>query len=431
MDVLTMLSVINYALVLLYGLFLSVHISGGWSDNQAKKLVYLLCPLFLLLQGLCWLLWGIDVTRRIYPLVIHLPLVLTLMLVLKKKFGVALISVCTAYLCCQLPRWVKLLIIGIGGSALTGEIGYMLAIFLAFWLLWRYFVRIAHDAMTYSRQNLVLFGSLPCVYYVFDYATVIYSNALYMGIPALTEFFPTAIILFYVLFLVAYHAQTQRRMQAELQSSVLERELKQSGTELEALRHMETQTAIYQHDMRHHLTAISGFLSVGDTQQAQQYIQKVQSDVETITPKRFCENELINLLCSSFLTKAERNQVRLSVNARIPKSITISDTELCSLLSNALENALHAAQQMEEQERWVELYCGMKRNNLLIEVKNPYGGVVEMQDGVPVSRQAGHGYGCRSILAIAQQHHGHCSFEARGGLFTLQVILPMRTDMKI
>ena len=123
--------------------------------------------------------------------------------------------------------------------------------------------------------------------------------------------------------------------------------------------------------------------------------------------------------------------MRLNISAKIPKNITISDTELCSLLSNALENALHAAQQMEEQERWVELYCGMKRNNLLIEVKNPYGGVVEMQDGVPVSRQAGHGYGCRSILAIAQQQHGHCSFEASSGLFTLQVILPMRTDMKV
>ena len=284
--------------------------------------------------------------------------------------------------------------------------------------------------MMYSRQNLVLFGSLPCVYYVFDYATTIYSKALYEGIPALTEFFPTAIILFYLVFLAAYHTQTQQRLEAELQSSVLERELKQSGVELDALRHMETQTAIYQHDMRHHLRALQSFLAVGDTHQAQEYIQKVQSDVETITPKQFCENALVNLLCSSFWTKAERKQVRLSVNAKIPGDVTISDTELCSLLSNALENAMQAVEGLAEGERWVELYCGVKRNKLLIEVKNPFVGDVEIRDALPVSHQAGHGYGCRSIRAIAQRHRGHCSFEAENGVFTVQVILPMRTDVK-
>lgn len=430
MDLLTVLRGIGYGLVLLYGFFLSVCISGGWNDRKQKKLVFMLCPLFLLMQGLCWRLWGVDGAQRLYPLVIHLPLVLLLMFVLKKRLGVALVSVCTGYLCCQLPRWIKLLVMEVSGAELVGEIGYLLAIFPAYWLLRRYFVRTAHDAMTYSRQNLFLFGSLPCVYYVFDYATVIYSKALYEGIPALTEFFPTAIILFYVVFLAAYHSQTQQRMQAELQNSVLERELKQSGVELEALRRIETQTAIYQHDMRHHLNILTGFLSVGDTQQAQAYIQKVRSDVETITPKRFCENELVNLLCSSFSAKAERKQVQLRITAKIPGNITMSDTELCSLLSNALENALHAVEEMAENARWIELYCGVKRNNLLIEVKNPYKGVVEMRDGLPVSRRTEHGYGCRSICAIAQCHRGHCAFEAKDGIFTLQVLVPMKTEIK-
>ena len=426
MELLTILSAINYGLVLIYGLFLSVHISGGWGSEKKRKWSILLCPLFLLAQSLCWLLWGVDVAKRIYPLVVHLPLVLVLIFILKKKVGVAVVSVCTAYLCCQLPRWVKLLVMSVGGSELIGEIGYMLVILPVYWLLRRCFIRTAHDAMTYSKQNTALFGSLPCVYYVFDYATTIYSEALYEGIPALTEFFSTAIILFYVVFLAAYHTQTQQRMDAELQKSVLERELKQSGVELEALRHMETQTAIYQHDMRHHLTVLKGFLSVGDTQQAQEYIQKVQSDVETITPKQFCENALVNLLCSSFWVKAERKQVRLNISAKIPGDVTISDTELCSLLSNALENALHAAECLAEGERWVELYCGVKRNKLLVEVKNPYAGDIEIRDGLPMSRQSGHGYGCRSICAIAQRYRGHCSFEADNGVFTVQVILPMR-----
>ena len=429
MDFLTLLGIFNYGLVLIYGLFLSTHISGGWETPRQKQLIFTLCPVFLLLQSLCWLTFGVSTAEQVYPLIVHVPLILILIFALKKRMSVAFVSVFTAYLCCQLPRWVNLFLTLLFDSRLIGEISYTLAIIPIYLLLRRYFVRIANDAMTYSGQTLFLFGSLPFVYYVFDYATTIYSNVLYAGIPALVEFFPTALIVFYVAFLTAYHAQSQKRTQTELQNSMLEVQLKQSGVELNALRHVEMQTAICQHDMRHHLTAISGFLSSGNVQQAQAYIKHVQADAEAITPKRFCENELVNLLCSSFSSKAEQMGVRLTVNAKLPGNLSISDTECCSILSNGLENALYAVSSLEQPLRWIELYCGIRANKFLIEIKNPYVGEILMRNGLPVSNQKGHGYGCRSIHAITQRNHGLCAFEPENGIFTLRLILPVQGEI--
>ena len=426
MTALTILGVFNYGLVLIYGLFLSTDIAGGWENPQQKRLIFALCPLFLLIQSPCWLILGVSTAKQIYPLIVHLPLVLILIFALKKRVGVALVSVCTAYLCCQLPRWVNLMVTALTGSQLAGEISYTLVIVPIFFLLRRYFVRAAHDAMTYSAQSLLLFGSLPFVYYFFDYATAVYSGALYVGIQALNEFLPTALIVFYVIFLTAYHAQVQNRARAELQRSMLEAELKQSGAEIASLRHAETQTAIYQHDMRHHLAAIEGFLAADSPRRAEEYIQKVQADVEAITPKRFCENELVNLLCSSFANKAQRLGVRLTVTAKVPKALPISDTELCSVLSNGLENALSAASELEEEGKWVSVYCEVKRSKFLLEISNPYVGQIPMRDGLPVTGQEGHGYGCRSIRAITEHYRGLCSFEASGGVFTLRVVLPVQ-----
>ena len=76
----------------------------------------------------------------------------------------------------------------------------------------------------------------------------------------------------------------------------------------------QTQTAVYQHDMRHHLTMLEGLITAGKPEQASQYIRKVQSDIETITPRRYCENELVNLLCSSFAEKAQHAGARLDVD---------------------------------------------------------------------------------------------------------------------
>ena len=85
---------------------------------------------------------------------------------------------------------------------------------------------------------------------------------------------------------------------------------------------------------------------------------------------------------------------------------SISDTELCSILSNGLENALHAVSELETALKWTELYCGIQANKLLIEIKNPYVGEIAMRDGLPISNREGHGYGCRSIQTIAEQNGG-------------------------
>lgn len=160
MSVLTTLGVFNYGLVLLYGLFLSTFISGGWENTKQRTLVFAACPLFLMIQSVCWLALGADMARQLYPLITHLPLALILIFILKKKVDVALVSICTAYLCCQLPRWVDLVVTALTRSELIGEICYTLVIGPLFYLLYRFFVRPAYAAMMARRSRC--FYSAAC-----------------------------------------------------------------------------------------------------------------------------------------------------------------------------------------------------------------------------------------------------------------------------
>ena len=96
-------------------------------------------------------------------------------------------------------------------------------------------------------------------------------------------------------------------------------------------------------------------------------------------------------------------------------------------MSNGLENAFRAVSGLDEQQRTVSLYCGVRLNKLLLEIKNPYQGEIVMCEGLPVSDRAGHGYGCRSIRAIAQRRGGLCQFLAEDGTFLLRVMLPAKS----
>ena len=138
---------INFALVLFFGVSLSVSFAGGCKARRDWVVLLTLCPVFLALQTASWLLLGLDTAKRFYPLIVHLPLLLGLVFGLKKPVGISLVSICAAYLCCQLPRCGGIMIAAITRSALAGEIVYTVIIAPIFFFLRRYFAPSAQGAI--------------------------------------------------------------------------------------------------------------------------------------------------------------------------------------------------------------------------------------------------------------------------------------------
>lgn len=128
MNIVSALDIFNYGLVLLYGLVLDVAIAGGCETAKQRRVILWLCPAFLLIQLLGWLVLGESGLKQIYPIIVHLPLALILVTVLKRSWGVAIVSTCTAYLCCQPPRWGSIAIEALTHSAVAADIVYILLI---------------------------------------------------------------------------------------------------------------------------------------------------------------------------------------------------------------------------------------------------------------------------------------------------------------
>lgn len=54
--------------------------------------------------------------------------------------GVAIVSTCTAYLCCQPPRWGRIAVEALTQSTLAAELVYILLMPVMYYLLRRFFV---------------------------------------------------------------------------------------------------------------------------------------------------------------------------------------------------------------------------------------------------------------------------------------------------
>ena len=305
------------------------------------------------------------------------------------------------------------------------DLGVCVVMLLIVFLVFR---RGFHYLLKYGDTKLLaLFCLVPLLYYIYVFTV---ANVDLTGLTSFNWIVLRAlpsfnVFVFYFLLLYNYK-ELSRRHELEAAQSVLSRELDAAAEQLVLMNEVQSQSALYRHDMRHHLTVIDGFLSLGKSRQAQEYIKKVHSDIESITPKRFCENELVDLLCSSFSARAERMGVRLRLEVALSGTLAISDTELSALISNGLENALNAAAGTED--RWVEFFCGVQAGRLLLEIRNPYRGEVALRDDLPVSGRQDHGYGCYSIRTIVERNRGMYTFQPKDGIFILRIALPLKAE---
>lgn len=276
-----------------------------------------------------------------------------------------------------------------------------------------------------SARMPLFFGAMPVAYYLYEYASL-YTQHRFADAMVVDELMPTCVVLFFVAFSIAYQRKAEQSRQAEYQNAALENELSYAQQEISALREGEERTAVYRHDFRHHLRMIDSLLSAGSCDQAAEYVRRAEGEIDALVPVRYCEHELVSLLLSAFRDKAKGRGVSMRINVSLPKELRLPETELCTLLSNGLENAINAAAALPDAaERAIDFFGGIRQDHLLLEIRNPYAGEIVIRDGIPLANGPERHFGCRSIQMIAQRRKGDCSFEAGDGVFVLRVAIPL------
>ena len=418
----TWLSVLDGLTVSFFGSVLSASFCNCL--NSRKKQILFWCFVFLLPlgQGAVYALWGGEHLRQIYPLVVHLPLMLVLWFLSKKPVW-SLLCVFFAYLCCQLRRWLALLVVAIasGGETLQYVAQLVITVPMALLLL-KLFAPAVRGLSTRSVWTQLQYGMIPAIYYVFDYLSVVYTDLLHSGNPVVAEFMPFVCCTAYLVFLLHNSVQTQKHFRLQQTQKVLDTQLNQSVREISALRESQALAQQYRHDLRHHLQYVAACIENGQSEQAKNYIAGICQEMDMQKVRHYCENEAANLILSAFADRAKKVGIGMNIVGALPAYIPVSDSDLCVLLSNALENALHACQELPTgEERTIDVQFFDREGKLFLQVANPCNGDVRFENGIPISDQPDHGIGVQSICAIVERYGGVNTFAVQDGKFILRL----------
>lgn len=417
------LLLLNDIAVSAFGIVLSASFSGVFETRRSRRIFWCGILINLLLQAWVFYLWGAVALENLYPLVVHLPLFLLLWALTRKPLWSA-VSVLTAYLCCQLRRWIALFAVWLvsGDSALQDVVEIAITVPLLLLLL-RFVAPSIRELSKQPTRFQLQFGIIPALYFAFDYVTVVYTDLLMSGEPVVVEFMPFVCCVVYLEFLLYNSAERQKRDRLQQVQKSLDIQLSQSVREISALRESQALAGQYRHDLRHHLQYVFSCIENGQEDKAKDYISGICHEIEAQKVLRYCENETVNLILSAFAKRAKSDGIDLNIKGALSESNPISDSDLCVLLSNALENAINACRPFVSAGTacTIDVQFFERKGKFFLQVTNPCGGEVRFENGIPVSDRPEHGVGVQSICAIVKRYGGIYSFSVEDGRFVLRL----------
>ena len=422
-----LISLLNDAAVSIFGALLSASFCGALSTRRNRRIFWLGIALLLIPQGAAYLLWDAEFRLKAYPLILHLPLLILLCRLTGKRLWPA-VSILSAYLFCQLRRWLALLATAVlPGDALTQHLAELVCTVPLLLILLRFSAPAIRQLMEYPVKTQCQFGLIPAIYYGFDYLTRIYSDLLSSGSPVVVEFMPTVCCGAYLVFLLYNSAEERKRSLLQQTQDNLKLQMTQAAREISMLRESQAQAVRYRHDLRHHLQYLLSCLENSRTERAKDYISGICAEIEAQKVRRWCENEAANLILSSFDERVEKMGISLDIQGAVPAVLHISDSDLCVILSNALENAIHACLPLVGAGSpcaiGVTFRFQEQTGRLFLQIVNPCREEVRFERGIPVSNRPGHGIGAQSICAIVERYGGGCTFLVENGQFILRLFL--------
>lgn len=416
-------SIWNGVSVALFGVILAAAFCDiQWTKKKHLFMTGALAAL-LLLQGMICFFADIETVRILYPFITHFPLMAVLSFFSKKPVW-SMVAVFTGYLCCYVRRWLALFIVTIySGDVRMQNVTELLITIPLLVVLIKFIAPSVRTVSHYSMSIQIQFGLIPVLSYIFDYMTQIYTDWFAKGNPVVVEFMSFVCSASYLSFVVRTSKEQKLRNQLENTQDCLNLQVTQAVREIELLREAQQKANVYRHDLRHHMQYLSACIENDKLEQAQIYIREICSEVETNKISFYCENEAANLIFSAFAERAKEHEISIKIRAMIPRNLNISECDLCVMLSNALENALHACQERTNNgfSGKIEVSAYEKKGRFFLQMINSCDENIIFEQGIPVTNEPDHGMGVRSICALVEKYGGIYSFSVKEGQFILRI----------
>ncbi len=174
-----------------------------------------------------------------------------------------------------------------------------------------------------------------------------------------------------------------------------------------------------RHDFRHKLKAVASLVETKQYDELANVIKDYEENIKQTHVVRYCNNAIIDAVLSVYIGKAKNSGIDVKLGFAFPENFEANESELATAFANAIENAVNACMKLPPDERHIEIKV-LSKPKFVVMIRNSFDGNVEFdKNGIPISREEGHGVGTHSIAAFCKKVGGFYDFNASDNIFTL------------
>ena len=267
------------------------------------------------------------------------------------------------------------------------------------------------------------FAAIALIYYVL----MSIASTVPTHITQRLEQMPAFILLLILLPFLYLHIFTtlnhqQKAHEIAQQESILSVQVSSLLSRVEEFGAANYQLREERHDFRHKMRTIATLASNKEYEKLNATLAEYTSAEDEKILENYCKFTLLDAVLSSYLQEAKRKNIRVSVKIALPEALPVNESELATMLANAIENAINACEKIEPDQRYIEIKT-ITVPCLMLMVRNSFDGVIAFdENGIPISPKKGHGFGTRSIVTFCEKNRAFYEFKTEEQDFILKVV---------
>jgi len=215
--------------------------------------------------------------------------------------------------------------------------------------------------------------------------------------------------------------ETRHRLSADV--AVLENLSQRKNEYYLSIQTQIEETKRAEHDLRQHLLTIQSYAAEGENESLAEYLSNYMESLPEYTKINFCENFAVNSILQYYFNIAKKENIQVDARLHVPKNTNISDTDLCIIFGNCVENAIEACRKLHAG-KFIKIRSVITGNLFTIAIANSFDGIINKDGDKFMSRKhKGEGIGISSVKAVVKKYGESVRFESTENEFRITIIL--------
>ncbi len=210
------------------------------------------------------------------------------------------------------------------------------------------------------------------------------------------------------------YKKLQQSFRFSTEISLMEQQEHSLNQYVEEAKARYDETKSFRHDIRNHIAVVKKLLQNGKLEEAITYVEDLDDMAEKMSFPCSTNNPVVDILVGNKLGIAKSMGIDVDCSLPLPYPCGIRDIDICIVLSNALDNAIHAVKNLGAGiEKYIRVSGRIQGDFLMLEIQNSFHGKGAFKKGTGLS----------NVKKVTEKYGGAMSIETQENVFVLHVLL--------